>query len=118
MLPLDGLPQGRLIHQLFFKGYEVNLMHGEVVMKWTPLGVKPRFLTLDMFISAVPKTKYKSSGVGGGGGECLAFSFIVFKALSTWDFHILGSKYIAITKLSDMLFKKLLSQLYGQSPAD
>lgn len=28
----------------------------------------------------------------------LAFAFIIFEALSNWDFHILGSKYKAETQ--------------------
>lgn len=48
-LSLDGLSRGRLIHHLFIKGYEFNSVHRKVVMKQTPLGIKPRLLTLRSF---------------------------------------------------------------------
>lgn len=53
-------------------------MHGHVVMEQMPLGMKPTFLTLELYISTYPKRNLKATGLWE---QCLGFSFIIPEAL-------------------------------------
>ena len=86
-------------------------------MKQTPLGVKPRFLTLGVCISAVSKTKYKSCRVAGGSALLFLLSLLKVSLPETFIAWVLNTELLH-KRSSDMLFKKLLLQIYGPSPTD